>query len=111
MILGPPRSTRTDTPFPYTTLFRSAVPGDADAGRGDFVIGDFGRDKGIARAVLQAGDLAKRPVQSLRSEEHTSALQSLMRSSYAVFFLQKKNGFRLPRLQDIRSALHNHPHD
>src|SRR3546814_3530888 len=70
MIRRPPRSTRTDTLFPYTTLFRSL---------------------GERRA---AGDLQHQsPVQGdhqLRSEEHTSELQSLMRISYAVFCLKKK---------------------
>src|SRR3546814_2876305 len=77
----PPRSTRTDTLFPYTTLFRS------------------GSDK-LLRFELDAGPLGKRQIFSgiraayaepERSEEHTSELQSLMRISYAVFCLKKKN--------------------
>src|SRR3546814_14411973 len=73
MIRRPPRSTRTDTLFPYTTLFRS--------GRGDLEKGD--RPAGIdPLAALQQRDQ--------RSEEHTSELQSLMRISYAVFCLKKK---------------------
>src|SRR3546814_1174061 len=76
MIRRPPRSTRTDTLFPYTTLFRSAGAGDdADAAGAEAErFQDF-----IADAHL------------LRSEEHTSELQSLMRISYAVFCLKKKN--------------------
>src|SRR3546814_8109867 len=70
MILRPPRSTRTDTLFPYTTLFRSGQ------GRVDLVL-DL--DKRIQD---------HRP--TVRSEEHTSELQSLMRISYAVFCLKKK---------------------
>src|SRR3546814_3848866 len=76
MIRRPPRSTRTDTLFPYTTLFRSAD----------------------ARGRHPRGGLPRRPdplTESLRrayrrSEEHTSELQSLMRISYAVFCLKKK---------------------
>src|SRR3546814_7930362 len=77
MIRRPPRSTRTDTLFPYTTLFRSAgqvdlpVPGSRQAGRHD-------RFQPVADPQRQ------------RSEEHTSELQSLMRISYAVFCLKKK---------------------
>src|SRR3546814_3071195 len=86
MIRRPPRSTRTDTLFPYTTLFRSkpffaylqtsgnhrpfTIPKDNDG--------------------FQALDLPLEQVQEARSEEHTSELQSLMRISYAVFCLKKK---------------------
>src|SRR3546814_5005516 len=84
MIRRPPRSTRTDTLFPYTTLFRSADPlpaGHEDHGRG--------ADRG---EVLRIVPGARRQVQvrQARSEEHTSELQSLMRISYAVFCLKKK---------------------
>src|SRR3546814_3860281 len=85
MIRRPPRSTRTDTLFPYTTLFRSQCRRRlcrllARAGRG------AARDgAGIARRART------RRVRALRSEEHTSELQSLMRISYAVFCLKKKN--------------------
>src|SRR3546814_10070458 len=78
MIRRPPRSTRTDTLFPYTALFRS--PADT-------------RDEGPARRIPAAGRralLIRGPAQK-RSEEHTSELQSLMRISYAVFCLKKKN--------------------
>src|SRR3546814_1882655 len=128
MIRRPPRSTRTDTLFPYTTLFRSLLVGD-DHDRGvvalldlaqraalfvEQVVGDVDRglhqhlpgvllhrvlfgnaDDGqrqrldAAHAAVafaaRADDLA-----GLRSEEHTSELQSLMRISYAVFCLKKK---------------------
>src|SRR3546814_1657287 len=101
MIRRPPRSTRTDTLFPDTTLFRS----DLRRGRGGY----GGHDPRIARLRSQArpalfhrerraGDA--RPVRAAdagglgdrgqRSEEHTSELQSLMRISYAVFCLKKK---------------------
>src|SRR3546814_9832508 len=76
MIRRPPRSTRTDTLFPYTTLFRSAGPA------------------GLACAVTAAErghevTLFEKD-SKVRSEEHTSELQSLMRISYAVFCLKKK---------------------
>src|SRR3546814_16689185 len=89
MIRRPPRSTRTDTLFPYTTLFRSipyAVrlvggPHDGDL-VGTSTLGDFD----LAREAAHIGWTAYDP----RSEEHTSELQSLMRISYAVFCLKKK---------------------
>src|SRR3546814_16623249 len=74
MIRRPPRSTRTDTLFPYTTLFRSTSL------RLGLVPDDF--------AAIRRGPEA--PHWSPRSEEHTSELQSLMRISYAVFCLKKK---------------------
>src|SRR3546814_12403436 len=79
MIRRPPRSTRTDTLFPYTTLFRS---GGCRACRVPIRRGGDG-----ACGALQARSLMKR---AGRSEEHTSELQSLMRISYAVFCLKKK---------------------
>src|SRR3546814_7180738 len=90
MIRRPPRSTRTDTLFPYTTLFRSAYlslaqyPGfvpQMTAGKGF-----------IALAALIFAKWRPWPVMGacFRSEEHTSELQSLMRISYAVFCLKKK---------------------
>src|SRR3546814_7446799 len=93
MILRPPRSTRTDTLVPYTTLFRSGIPADraaaADlrprprrAGGGVPAPRPSGRSGGGGRA-------GGRGV-AWRSEEHTSELQSLMRISYAVFCLKKK---------------------
>src|SRR3546814_8639484 len=85
MIRRPPRSTRTDTLFPYTTLFRSAAAGRADPQAGT----------GAAAAVLrgQCAAFHRRGCAGRageRSEEHTSELQSLMRISYAVFCLKKK---------------------
>src|SRR3546814_8421650 len=91
MIRRPPRSTRTDTLFPYTTLFRSASPVHAPGGphlRGS-PVGQAARSRlREAPAVRhrQEEDLHSHP----RSEEHTSELQSLMRISYAVFCLKKK---------------------
>src|SRR3546814_3190407 len=92
MIRRPPRSTRTDTLFPYTTLFRSSglsrLP-DARRRRGQ---------RGAPqRSTRRLGRRRAQPVRRLplhaarpRSEEHTSELQSLMRISYAVFCLKKK---------------------
>src|SRR3546814_5254311 len=77
MILRPPRSTRTDTLFPYTTLFRSSLAAPPASGRG-------------AIFFYSALALARRWAFLPRSEEHTSELQSLMRISYAVFCLKKK---------------------
>src|SRR3546814_4790925 len=119
MIRRPPRSTRTDTLFPYTTLFRSvldqrhrdhgAVVGKADHGRD---LGQAGQARGAPATF--AGDDLEGAVGQLahhdrldhalgpdrlgqlgelvlvRSEEHTSELQSLMRISYAVFCLKKQ---------------------
>src|SRR3546814_20555991 len=91
MIRRPPRSTRTDTLFPYTTLFRSKPTS------GTALVGgvDVSRDpEGVKR---QIGYMSQRfslyealTVDQNRSEEHTSELQSLMRISYAVFCLKKK---------------------
>src|SRR3546814_3463753 len=94
MIRRPPRSTRTDTLFPYTTLFRSrgrtAQPAPA-RNRGRYPSApQRGRD------AAGGGGVARRPRNARacpacdRSEEHTSELQSLMRISYAVFCLKKK---------------------
>src|SRR3546814_17029903 len=79
MIRRPPRSTRTDTLFPYTTLFRSPL--------------GF-QDQGYVACFADFADRSEKlflPVRVVRSEEHTSELQSLMRISYAVFCLKKKN--------------------
>src|SRR3546814_3483207 len=88
-IRRPPRSTRTDTLFPYTTLFRSAAglgPGGDGVGREPLPAGDAGVDALLEHAFAEVS--AHRPRR--RSEEHTSELQSLMRISYAVFCLKKK---------------------
>src|SRR3546814_8429710 len=94
MIRRPPRSTRTDTLFPYTTLFRSVVTefGAAEL-KGQSLAERARRLVTIAHPDFReeldrtAHEIAKR---GFRSEEHTSELQSLMRISYAVFCLQKK---------------------
>src|SRR3546814_1497687 len=108
MIRRPPRSTRTDTLFPYTTLFRSD-PGLPLAGRGGAIEvsarqrlrreqqdpGRRDQQRHAGLAGVQAEQLRRAgqqqpQLQSRRSEEHTSELQSLMRISYAVFCLKKK---------------------
>src|SRR3546814_1254757 len=91
-IRRPPRSTRTDTLFPYTTLFRS----NAAAGAAEYArrrVGEAGRRAGFEAVGGGKLTLMLRTGQHdvERSEEHTSELQSLMRISYAVFCLKKKN--------------------
>src|SRR3546814_9236259 len=84
MIRRPPRSTRTDTLFPYTTLFRSAPTCTGLPSSASPPTGRTSRARAPARAATIDGSA------SCRSEEHTSELQSLMRISYAVFCLKKK---------------------
>src|SRR3546814_3916882 len=115
-IRRPPRSTRTDTLFPYTTLFRAPVVAGnravaarvvrvrttvpVDAGdhpaRNRLVENRRDRDRlpvraGLRRLVHHVPDRECADMNTYRSEEHTSELQSLMRISYAVFCLTKKN--------------------
>src|SRR3546814_11003252 len=94
MIRRPPRSTRTDTLFPYTTLFRSLAGGDRGRGPAQAAAPRLVRGPGdLVRAgvVLPAPERGRRADRDrARSEEHTSELQSLMRISYAVFCLKKK---------------------
>src|SRR3546814_2059124 len=85
MIRRPPRSTRTDTLFPYTTLFRSQEAAVVEDRMGDR--DDMGVD---AFQVEQDVEMQRTRLQAFRSEEHTSELQSLMRISYAVFCLKTK---------------------
>src|SRR3546814_4896091 len=116
----PPRSTRTDTLFPYTTLFRSLVGNRAgqrfdvleragnalDVFFAQHLVQALDQPVGGVGDVLQRrgfgeddGDLAAgRLGQARRSEEHTSELQSLMRISYAVFCLKKKNTTYIDRV-------------
>src|SRR3546814_3344196 len=106
MIRRPPRSTRTDTLFPYTTLFRSVradlVGGNVHAARATPRPPARHRPEEVrpvhrARPDAGADGAVRAPVRhaqlrgARRSEEHTSELQSLMRISYAVFCLKKKN--------------------
>src|SRR3546814_1325673 len=104
MIRRPPRSTRTDTLFPYTTLFRSphqaehALPfdgrqlisfSDIRQGTARFAANiETNGERGFVRGFIYHA--VQKAAQGSRSEEHTSELQSLMRISYAVFCLKKK---------------------
>src|SRR3546814_2158418 len=99
MIRRPPRSTRTDTLFPYTTLFRSKTTVHQLRLEAYFIVkqrllfdGRVGIEDGArkmwrASRLITLGDVR-------RSEEHTSELQSLMRISYAVFCLKKKKNHK-----------------
>src|SRR3546814_2615385 len=122
MIRRPPRSTRTDTLFPYTTLFRSAR-GDPHRGGGR-VAGYCRADAGFWRGYRPRAGMGLRQfvapdcssfrrdrgrrlcgvLSRQRSEEHTSELQSLMRISYAVFCLKKKTE---KKTQKTRSQNYN----
>src|SRR3546814_15416444 len=102
MVRRPPRSTRTDTLFPYTTLFRSKDARDLTEGARDGKLDPvIGRDEEIRRTIqvlsrrtknnpVLIGEPGVGKTAIVRSEEHTSELQSLMRISYAVFCLKKK---------------------
>src|SRR3546814_9213663 len=113
MIRRPPISTRTDTLFPYTTLFRSlgrrhcelALLALADDRLGECLL-PFRRqrDQGNEAAFVRVG-VAELPGEP-RSEEHTSELQSLMRISYAVFCLKKKNKDKTDQYRQIINQQH-----
>src|SRR3546814_998394 len=93
MIRRPPRSTRTDTLFPYTTLFRSVL--EIGAARILMPLAETHQSLVRPRIIVEDRNLHDARLQHrngfVRSEEHTSELQSLMRISYAVFCLKKKN--------------------
>src|SRR3546814_5442694 len=112
MIRRPPRSTRTDTLFPYPTLFRSrrrTDDGDRDEG---------GSGHANAVSALYTAQMSESPVVLLsghapnRSEEHTSELQSLMRISYAVFCLKKKKKTTIHLLKHVHTIefIYTRPH-
>src|SRR3546814_7206777 len=82
MIRRPPRSTRTDTLFPYTTLFKHRLAEASDSLRIN--------ERRVAEDARVSWNAIEVSRQNVRSEEHTSELQSLMRISYAVFCLKKK---------------------
>src|SRR3546814_1165948 len=91
MIRRPPRSTRTDTLFPYTTLFRSQL----QLASGERKMQEYGPKTSVSTMPYP-------DIERLRSEEHTSELQSLMRISYAVFCLKKKRNVNVQC--EVRSA-------
>src|SRR3546814_6658872 len=97
MMRLPPRSTRTDTFFPYTTLFRSGVALAEEYVSVEVSEGDDARPLVVGTTITMRFDgdqlgasLGCNQLGALRSEEHTSELQSLMRISYAVFCLKKQ---------------------
>src|SRR3546814_8741930 len=91
MIRQPPRSTRTDTLFPYTTLFRSKRIGSLQNSAPGRSSRKTRRAKQFRDTLQESASRTQQPKYlGLRSEEHTSELQSLMRISYAVFCLKKK---------------------
>src|SRR3546814_1251272 len=110
MIRRPPRSTRTDTLFPYTTLFRSRcfhlrTLHDVHAERRPPLRKPQARSSQLADVYLQGAERA------WRSEEHTSELQSLMRISYAVFCLKKKKKKAIKRQPEYQhNTKHNKQH-
>src|SRR3546814_2952966 len=105
MIRRPPRSTRTDTLFPYTTLFRSSATANCCI-------------KTTLCTTWQANcapwrnnlPVCRSRVSASRSEEHTSELQSLMRISYAVFCLKKKTKESLQNHHNYSRRMHIHVH-
>src|SRR3546814_2534294 len=110
MIRRPPRSTRTDTLFPYTTLFRSNTLA-ASAPSTSASSNAWAKCRGSpAPPDAISGTLhTTRAARSCRSEEHTSELQSLMRTSYAVFCLKKKNQYIHTNHQYTKHRTDQHP--
>src|SRR3546814_10683236 len=121
MIRRPPRSTRTDTLFPYTTLFRSGrlqTPKSVRRGKSHITVmarDDAARRSGV-KTLFESSRcyawFAPQPRQwatcNIRSEEHTSELQSLMRISYAVFCLKKKkNNQKSPQPRHNTNTTHD----
>src|SRR3546814_10182885 len=101
MIRRPPRSTRTDTLFPYTTLFRSAWADSIDRIQKELRAAVDASQLMQAQAPLFEKGWIENVVKvhvNVRSEEHTSELQSLMRISYAVFCLKKKKKTLIQKL-------------
>src|SRR3546814_3965963 len=118
MIRRPPRSTRTDTLFPYTTLFRSvglawlaAVTLTINTSTDDMLSKELpfrAQNEAVDAAFPQLVDTL---TIALRSEEHTSELQSLMRISYAVFCLKKKKNNKSPHIfKAIYTTTSTHTH-
>src|SRR3546814_998620 len=120
MIRRPPRSTRTDTRFPYTTLFRSQAErrhvaqfrparADRDGDALRIVPLRARHDRAAIRTGMDGRPHRERPYRRClrRSEEHTSELQSLMRISYAVFCLKKKKK-QIPQKQNVNTHKATH---
>src|SRR3546814_7862781 len=99
MIRRPPRSTRTDTLFPYTTLFRSfCLQGSRPCSQ---LAGACGAFQSAGQIFAPSEQYCAACQLGLRSEEHTSELQSLMRISYAVFCLKKKTTDNTKRVTQL----------
>src|SRR3546814_949389 len=99
MIRRPPRSTRTDTLFPYTTLFRSSATRWSHRP---------GMTAIMPKPCCACPAVTRSTTANRRSEEHTSELQSLMRISYAVFCLKKKNNKnKTPRTVNKKTSIHD----
>src|SRR3546814_2147224 len=113
MIRRPPRSTRTDTLFPYTTLFRSAWTRVSTICERLAATPSISRAPSASTRTCSSASNTARATGStgrdfawaaaLRSEEHTSELQSLMRISYAVFCLKKKTTLSTQQSDDQKS--------
>src|SRR3546814_9804946 len=116
MIRRPPRSTRTDTLFPYTTLFRSRLVGidqydNLESGQGFYAVSDlaisYKRPPDWTMTCWWSVKSWKFVRQAAaRSEEHTSELQSLMRISYAVFCLKKKKSTVHTKITQVDHRMH-----
>src|SRR3546814_7819738 len=102
MIRRPPRSTRTDTLFPYTTLFRSH---DSSATIKPWLAKLSSQSSNNQRSTYEKGDSIP------RSEEHTSELQSLMRISYAVFCLKKQTKTKQTKQKNISIRIRKQPNN
>src|SRR3546814_7263249 len=104
----PPRSTRTDTRFPYTTLFRSRrCDGSCDCAISHSTFSTFGRPGQPSTPRWRHSTRLTLPSRiAKRSEEHTSELQSLMRISYAVFCLKKKTNQPPKNQEHTNTNLH-----
>src|SRR3546814_7885042 len=123
MIRRPPRSTRTDTLFPYTTLVRSTVEAGAFIKKDSIGVSPLHRNVknltvsnatayvdyvAICSAIVRTNTLESVGLMDeRRSEEHTSELQSLMRTSYAVFCLKKKQTQNIKQSQQQEEIEHN----
>src|SRR3546814_1382936 len=105
MIRRPPRSTRTDTLFPYTTLFRS-IAGTVYRTNADDSLVCPHRDLSVCPPCADHPHIVD---DVRRSEEHTSELQSLMRISYAVFCLKKKNTNLTYITSENTQSMSSHP--
>src|SRR3546814_3196853 len=108
MIRRPPRSTRTDTLFPYTTLFRSLLAYATLALAALLAVMLWLQERALrarhfTRLLRALPPLTQLETLLFRSEEHTSELQSLMRSSYAVFCLNKKT---IENTEDTTNVTH-----